>query len=252
MVSHVKRKIVKVQGRVSKNAVDTIGVEKKLRVRVNGQELITVCCTPLLIKELLAGLLFTEGILSEKDQMKNLHISTGKEITADISLDRHIPKEGFPFIRSLGGITLHKKRFSKRINNTVRIQAESLIKVFRRFQSKSKLFALTGCFHSAALSDGERIIAFAEDIGRHNAVDKVIGSAILKDMSLKHRIMLVSCRISSEIISKCAQWNIAIIASGAAPTDLAIKIARDSGVALIGFLRGKRMNIYTYAEKIEV
>jgi FdhD protein len=109
---------------------------------------------------------------------------------------------------------------------------------------------LTGCFHSAALSDGKNILAFAEDIGRHNTVDKMIGYAILNDIPFREKVMLVSCRISSEIVSKCARWQVPILASRAAATDLAIQIAEKSGMTLVGFARGESFNIYTNPQRI--
>jgi FdhD protein len=88
------------------------------------------------------------------------------------------------------------------------------------------------------------------DIGRHNAVDKVIGYSILADISFRGKLMVVSCRISSEIVSKCARWGIPIIASRAAPTDLAIEIAQKTGVTLVGFVRGDSLNVYTHEQRI--
>jgi FdhD protein len=109
---------------------------------------------------------------------------------------------------------------------------------------------VTGCFHGAALSDGEKILVFAEDIGRHNAVDKVIGHAILAKIPFSKKIMFVSCRLSSEIVSKCSRWGIPILVSRAAATDLAIEIAETSGMTLVGFARGDHMNIYTNPHRI--
>ncbi|OHE56907.1 MAG: formate dehydrogenase family accessory protein FdhD, partial [Thermodesulfovibrio sp. RBG_19FT_COMBO_42_12] len=152
--------------------------------------------------------------------------------------------------RCLGGITFNNKRNFGKIKDNFSITTAAIKKLFEEFQRKSELFQLTGCFHSAALSDGKRILIFAEDIGRHNAVDKVIGYSVINDIPSTGKLMLVSCRLSSEIISKCSRWEIPIIASRAAPTDLAVEIAEMSGVTLIGFVREDRLSVYTDPQRI--
>lgn len=250
MVPYIKRKIIKKKGTSFEEIDDFIAVEKRLKVFVNKKEFISLYCTPSMIKELVIGLLLTEGILANKISPDQICIVNAKEIRVDIHVDEDILKENFAVSRCLGGITFHKKRNFKKIKDDFSLSVEALNFIFQEFQQKSELFRLTGCFHIAALSDSEKIITFAEDIGRHNAVDKVIGYSILADIPFTGKLMLVSCRISSEIISKCAKWGIPIIASRAAPTDLAIEIAEKSGVTLVGFVRGDRLNVYTNAQRI--
>ena len=122
--------------------------------------------------------------------------------------------------------------------------------LFKIFNKRSELYEATGCMHSAALSDGEDFIAFAEDIGRHNAVDKVIGEVILDGEKFSGKLMMASGRLSSEIVSKCSRWGIPIIASRAAPTALAVDIADAAGITLVGFVRGSRLNVYTHPERV--
>ncbi|MFU8796917.1 MAG: formate dehydrogenase accessory sulfurtransferase FdhD, partial [Dehalococcoidia bacterium] len=110
----------------------------------------------------------------------------------------------------------------------------------------SEIFRTTGGVHSAALCDARDILLFSEDIGRHNAVDKIFGRCLLDDISTDDRIVVTSGRISSEILLKVARRNIPIIISKSAPTNLGLKLAGDLGVTLIGFVRGKRMNVYTH------
>ena len=99
--------------------------------------------------------------------------------------------------------------------------------------------------HSAALCDNRDILVFAEDIGRHNAIDKIFGECILRDIPTDDRIVITSGRIPSEILLKVARRKIPIIISISAPTDLGVRLATDLGMTLIGFVRGKRMNVYT-------
>jgi FdhD protein len=246
---YIKKKIIKKQGTSSKEIEDYIAVEKKLKVSVNGKDVISLYCTPSMIKELLIGLFLTEGILPNKISPDEMRIEYGEEIKVDIPAEDILTEE-MAISRCLGGVTLNKKREFEKVKHNFSITFEALKTIFNEFHEKSESFRLTGCFHSAALSDGERILVFAEDIGRHNAVDKVIGCSILEDIPFTEKLMLVSCRVSSEIVSKCLRWGIPIIASRGAPTDLAIEIAETSGVTLVGFVRRDRLNVYTNTQRI--
>jgi FdhD protein len=108
----------------------------------------------------------------------------------------------------------------------------------------------TGGVHSAALCDTRNIIVLSEDIGRHNAVDKIFGECILNDITTDDHIIITSGRVTSEILLKVAKRNIPIIVSKCAPTNLGVRLAADLGVTLVGFVRGKRMNVYTHAGRI--
>ncbi len=250
MNPYIKRKIIKKQGTSSEELEDYVAIEKKLRVSVNGKKVITLYCTPLMIKELIIGLFLTEGILTNKISPDKINIIYGEDIRVDISAGQDVLKKGMVTSRCLGGVTFNKKIKFEKVKDDFSITVEDLKNIFKEFHQKSEFFRLTGCFHSAALSDGKRILAFAEDIGRHNTVDKVIGYSILEDIPFTGKLMLVSCRLSSEIVSKCSRWGIPVIASRAAPTDLAIEIAETSGITLAGFVRGDRLNVYTNPQRI--
>ena len=249
MNPYIERKIIKRQGTSFEEREDSIAVEKRLKVSVNGKDFITLYCTPFMIKELVVGLFLTEGIITEI-RPEDLKIEYGEEIQVDIAVAGDVSTEGGITSRCIGGVTFNKKRIFEIVKDDFFLEAEALKSIFDEFQQRSELFRLTGCFHGAALSDGWKILVFAEDIGRHNAVDKVIGYSILENIPFKNTFMLVSCRLSSEIVSKCSRWGIPIVASRAAPTDLAIGIAETSGMTLVGFVRGNRMNIYTNPQRI--
>jgi FdhD protein len=250
MDSYIKRRIIKHKGKSSDAIEDNIAVEKSLNVFVNGEKIISLYCTPLMIKELVISLLVTGGILQSKVLPEEIAVSYGEEIKAKISVAGDIFKEKLFTTLCVGGATLNKKNILKKFTDNFSITIEDLKKIFNKFQQKSELFRLTGCFHSAAISDKKRIFAFAEDIGRHNAIDKVIGHFIFEDIPFSAKLLLVSCRISSGIVSRCSRFGIPIIASRAAPTDLAIDIAEASGITMIGFVRGDSLNVYTNPQRI--
>jgi FdhD protein len=244
-----KRKIIRKHAAAFEEKEDYIAVEKKLKVSVNGKDFITLHCTPLMIKELIVGLFVTEGIIPDIHP-ENIKIGYGEEVLVDIPVLENLSTEGFITSRCIGGVTLGKKTIFDTVKDDFPLGAEALKRIFEDFQKKSELFRLTGCFHAAAISDGEKILVFAEDIGRHNAVDKVIGYCLLENIPFRRKLMLVSCRLSSEIVSKCSRWGIPILASRAASTDLAVEIAETTGMTLVGFVRGDSMNIYTHPQRI--
>jgi FdhD protein len=131
-----------------------------------------------------------------------------------------------------------------------RVSSEEIQALLKKFRSISELFMQTGGVHSAALADQERIHLFAEDIGRHNAVDKIIGKAFLAGIPVADKILLSSGRISGEIMTKVIRNRIPIMISRTAPTCMSITYAEDHGITLIGFARGNRMNIYTHPQRV--
>jgi FdhD protein len=250
MRPYENKKIIKYQGSSSEEVEDSCAIEKKCVISVRGKELLSLYCTPMMVKQLVTGLLMTEGVLTKKISPEKMKIVHGDEITVDLLVDEDIASEGFTTARCLGGFIVQKNRSFEKIQDDFSLSTGSLKTLFDDFQQRSELFQMTGGFHSAAIADGKAIISFVEDIGRHNAVDKVIGDILLKDIPFKGKAMLVSCRVSSEIISKCSRWGIPILASRSAPTNLAIEIAEKSGMTLVGFVRGDRLNVYANPQRI--
>jgi FdhD protein len=244
-----KRKVFRKQNTSFQETEDVLAVEKRLTISLSGEELISLYCTPSMITELLTGFFFTQGLLQDKLSPGDIDITYGNEIGVNILNTAAIPERGM-LIRHLGGTSIEEKREFKKVTDNFSLPARAFKTIFAEFQKKSELFRLTGCFHSAAISDGENILAFAEDIGRHNAVDKVIGSCILNKIPFAGTLLLVSCRVSSEIVSKCLSCGIPVLASVAAPTDLAADMAGKYGITLVGFVRQERMNIYTNSQRI--
>lgn len=247
-----KKTILKIAGDSVKEVEDFIAVEKRLRLIINKEEIISLYCTSSMVRELVIGLLMTEGIIKGEWCADRMSIEYRDEIIVSIeAADAEISKEGRVVTSGcVGGITFAKKPETEKINDAFTIDTKSLLHIFREFQTRSELYRLTGCIHSAAISDGRNILAFAEDIGRHNAVDKVIGYSLLENIELSGKIMLASGRLSSEIAAKCSKWAIPMLASRTAPTNIAVEIAELRGITLVGFVRGDRLNVYTHQQRI--
>ena len=230
---------------------DSLALEKKVRIAVNGREALSLYCTPHMVRELVVGLVMTEGIIRGGWCAERMSIEYGDEIAVNIPAEGEISTEGKTITSGcVGGVTFDRRIDPEPISDTFTIDRQSLRSIYREFQARSELYHLTGCIHSAALSDGRTMLCFAEDIGRHNAVDKVIGYAILENIPFAAKIMLASGRISSEISSKCSRWGIPMLVTRTAPTHLAVDIAEKRGVTMVGFMRGNRFNVYTHPERI--
>jgi len=120
----------------------------------------------------------------------------------------------------------------------------------KEFATRSTVFRETGGVHSAAIHLDDRVVAFSEDIGRHNAVDKVLGRALLDHVQLDRAVVLTSGRISAEVVIKCALRELSIVVSRSAATSFAVDLAERMGVTLAGFARGRRMTVYTHSHRI--
>ncbi len=251
----VKRVRLKEKDVIFEEMEDPVAVEKALRIKVNGRDLLRLYCTPLMVRELVVGLLLTEEIIKGSWCAERMEIVYGEEIVVDVvsELSGEVTALGGEVTITsgcAGGVTFEKKEIRDVGYKDLRVRPEVLKNLFNEFQMRSDLYKSTGCIHSAALSDGRILIAFAEDIGRHNAIDKVIGYAVLEDIKLGGKIMFASGRLSSEMISKCARWSIPLVVSRTAPTTRALDIAEKAGMTVVGFMRGDRFNIYTHPERI--
>ncbi len=247
----VTKKIIKFQSEKFTPIEDFIAVEKRIKIFVNDEEIVSLSASPLQIKELIIGFLITEGILKGDWCPEKIIIDYDeKEIKAKVLLEGFVSLDGKTITSGCMSSVSFIKDLKVKINDTLSVNAQSLFNLFRQFQLKSTLYRTTGCIHAAALADREKILFIAEDVGRHNAVDKVVGWALLNKIPFQEKIMLVSGRISSEMVLKTAKWKIPLIVSRAAPTSLAVEIAENLGLTIIGFLRGDRFNIYCNGERI--
>lgn len=245
------KKIVRVKQNEAIELDDSLAVEKKIKVYVNNEEVVSLSASPVQIKELVVGFLMTEDILKGDWCPEKITIDEdGKDIKARVELEGHVSFEGKTITSGCMSSVSFLSDVKVTINDNLKISQNSIFRLFKEFQQRSTLYRTTGCIHAAALADENEILYIAEDVGRHNAVDKVIGWALLNRVDLKGKIILVSGRISSEMALKTAKWKIPIIVSRTAPTTLAVELAQKANLTLIGFLRGNRFNIYSKPERI--
>ncbi|MFC1595864.1 formate dehydrogenase accessory sulfurtransferase FdhD [Candidatus Margulisiibacteriota bacterium] len=252
-----KHLITRLSGSEVKELDDTVVIESSLQINLNQTELATLMCSPGHEQALGTGFLFSEGlidkaedILSLEQKANSLYFTVSPEkFNQEQQLQKYISSgcgRGITFNLTRKALQLHKQ------NKTIApvASAEQVLTLMQDFQTKSELFLNTGGVHSAALATPAEIIYFAEDIGRHNAVDKILGQALLDGQSLDGKLLLTSGRISSEIARKVAQAEIPIIVSRSAPTDRALLFAAELQMTVIGFARAKKMNVYTHKERL--
>ncbi|MDA8234634.1 MAG: formate dehydrogenase accessory sulfurtransferase FdhD [Clostridia bacterium] len=238
---------------------DYLVKESPLTVHYNDIELVTLLCTPEYMEDLGLGFLYSEGLLKDYDNVVKIKVDEEKGIIWIESNQTDLIAEKLFLKRYITtgcgkGTTFYNVMDSalvKNIDSPLTITGEQIFKLMKEFQHRSELFQETGGVHSCALSDGEKLLIFREDIGRHNALDKIVGNCFRERTSLVDKIILTSGRISSEILLKVAKMGVSTVVSRSAPTDLAVKIGDELGVTIVGFVRGNRMNIYTHPQRIK-
>lgn len=243
-LDYKKIKLVRLERNHKEEITDYLAQESELNIFLNHQKLTCLKCSKRDSEYLGMGYLFTESFLEKKEEITSLQYEREKEVIEVTT------KNIYPFLGREKKDNLPIKRIEK---GSLQVKAEVIFQLLDDWQSRAKLFQLTGGFHSCALTDQEGcILLFTEDISRYNTVDKIIGKALFKDISLEDKIMIGSFRITAEIFAKIARGGIPLVVSRSAPTAQAVKLAQRVGITLVGFAREERMNIYTYPERIEL
>jgi FdhD protein len=242
----------------SSSIEDIVAKEFHLTIVLNNQELVTLLCSPANLRYLAVGFLFSEGLLNSKDEIKRIVVDDRRGVVrVETEVDKALANDALfkRFITSGCGrgasfYSAADAQGQGKVESKIEISTVEVLALANEFQHRSQIYRATGGVHSAALCDTRNIIVFSEDIGRHNALDKIFGECILNDITTDDHLIITSGRVSSEILLKVARRNVPIIVSKSAPTDLGVRLADDLGVTLVGFVRGKRMNVYTHAGRI--
>ena len=233
---------------------DLVVEEVPLSIRVNGDKYATLMCTPKALEHLVVGYLLSNGLINSNEELLSLDIDDVNAIAsvtlaASPSLTEHdrVVTTGC----GKGEIYLEVLRSCRYNASQLSVNSSDLLAQVQSFNKMSELFLKTGGVHSGAICSTTDILLFHEDIGRHNAVDKLIGEAVSCKIPLLDKMLLTSGRIASEILIKAARQSIPVIVSRSAPTALAIELAERLNITLVGFARGNRMNIYSGECRIE-
>jgi FdhD protein len=246
------------EGGASSALADTVVNEIRLELDLNdGQGRLAMLCLPRDLEALAVGFLLSEGVLRSAGGLRDLKV----DLEGRIAHVRGDFDEGALEALSRrwtwgsgcgGGGTsgdLDQPAFAQASLGPT-VTPEALIELTRQFQSHLDLWRQTGGVHACALAEPGRLLLWAEDVGRHNAFDKIVGLAALKGIGLEDKLAFCTGRISAEIVSKAAACRVPILVSRCAVTGLSVDLARRLGMTLVGFLRGERLSVYTGYERV--
>lgn len=226
--------------------------ELALALYLNGKELTTILSSPNDIEDLVFGLLYSEGLIKKAKDVTSINIDNEKAI---VSIKTVINSEETPYLRPLIATGCSKSgiapdRIFKNIDTNFTVSSNQITSLMNSFMTTSKVYSDTRGIHSAAVATPEDIIASRDDIGRHNALDKVLGSCLRRDIEPHNHLVIISGRISSEILLKVAAHGYPVLLTKAVPTDMGISLAKDLGVTLVRRSYDNVVTVYSHDWRI--
>lgn len=231
-------------------------VEAPVSLTVNGEVWLTFMCTPVNLEAMAAGFLFNEGIIETMDEVEDVRVCEHGD-NIDVWLNRTVeqPTSWRRTSGCTGGVTAVDAlaRVDVSFNgDQPQVPPERVGHIVEMLFESQELYRETGGVHTSALSDGEKLILSAEDIGRHNTLDKIAGLCLLNNVWPQTRILITTGRISSEMLQKAARMKCPILISRTSPSSLSIEMAERYGITLIGYARKHRFNIYTNSQRVKL
>jgi len=243
---------------------DLVAEETLLHIFMNEKHYVTVLCSPNQLRELAIGHLLSEGVLKSLDEIEDIELDDGRfhiRLRDDIDIEKRMLVSqplNRVILTSCSSANyqlpadLIDRLYLPKVRGDAIIDSRIILESVKHLNTVAKLFRSTGGVHVAALYSlkGE-LLTLAEDVGRHNAVDKVVGAAAMKDLSLGECFLAISGRLSGDIVLKAARLRVPLVASMSAALSSGVEVARLVGMTLIAFVRGARMNILTCPDRVK-
>lgn len=232
------------------NASAHVPLERELTVTVNNRELVTILCTPTKLNYLVLGFLYAEGIISSVNDVMMMRVCD-EESEVDVRLTKsefELPKKRRLTTGCGGGIAFETQ--GQKIESDFVVEPAEVLLLMKQLQEQMELYRFSGGVHASALADKGRLLIVAEDIGRHNTLDKIQGECLLKELPTSDRLLLSTGRISSEMLLKASRMAVPVVVSRHSPTGTAVFMARSLGIALVGRVRGGRLSVYSHPERL--
>lgn len=253
-----KFEIIKISGSSQEIVQEKITTEFPLTITLDGHEFATIVCSPSDLKNLTIGFLASEGIIRTYKEIKTIYIDEYKGFAHVELITPVTPKQFDHSSRFIGSCCGKSRQFyfksdartAKTITSKLEISVADCMKLMKELMEDSQEFHRTGGVHNAALATTDELLMMRTDIGRHNTLDKLFGAMLQEKITAKRKIIVFSGRVSSEVLLKISKMGIGLIISKSALTDLAVELATDLGITVIGFARKDRMNVYTHPERI--
>ena len=231
--------------------------EISITLAVNGEDWLALMCTPLDMEALAVGFLFNEGLIHSKNEVASVRVCpTGDNVDVWLTHAVEKPKQWRRTSGCTGGVTSvpneknTAESISRPVLGEVRLSPEQVTALVSQLFASQDLYQTAGGVHTSALSDGKRILIAAEDIGRHNTLDKIAGRCLLDGINPLQRVLITTGRVSSEMMQKAARIGASVVISRTAPSSLSIEIADQSGITLIGYARRDQFTVYCHPERV--
>jgi FdhD protein len=226
--------------------------EMELTIYINGLELVTMMCTPAKLTPLILGFLYSEGMIKSVKDIASMRVCE-EESLADLRLNTSDFK--LPTRRTLtsgcgGGVAFTSQ--APKLRSDLVVTPPEVLSLMAQLVEKSELYRLCGGVHTSALADTKNLLVVAEDIGRHNTLDRIQGECLLTGLITKDRLLLSTGRLSSEMLLKAAKMEIPVVVSRSSPTERAISLARDLGITVVGYARASRLSVYSHPERLDI
>jgi formate dehydrogenase accessory protein FdhD len=239
---------------------DVVAEEVPLKITVNNDYAFVIWSSPSQYKELAVGHLYAEDILKSIDEIEQITVNEAENVChvqfkLAVNLDERMENRRrgariVPLIKASKSAYQHDDKLAT-VNSPLKVKAQTIFDAINLMNEKATGFTKTGGLHDSGIfkADGA-MVAFSEDVGRHNTVDKVIGEGLLKRLNFAECFMVITGRVPGDMIYKAAKVGLPIVASVAAVLNSGVSSAEKAGITLVGFVRGKRMNVYTSPERI--
>lgn len=234
--------ILRIQKDRVEKTTDTVIEEAIYTLHANGKDMATLLCSPAHVRELAAGFLGSMGFISRRDELLELNVNHAGGIIR--------VRTGVPRTSLLQAPLTVQAADMPPVEGDVKATARQLLALSRELEERGELFRRTGGTHGAALCRPGGITCSFEDVGRHNAVDKVFGYCLLNEIPRHDKLLALTGRVSAEILLKAARLGVPFVVSRSAPTRLALELAEHLRVTVVGFARGERLNVYTHPQRV--
>lgn len=228
--------------------------EYALRLKINGNELATLICSPHQLNFMIVGFMRLQGFIDSLNDLLSMGICSEHGL-AELRIKAELPTRLQPTLTSGCGTGISfnlPESFLKSSPPSSRYHSGDLARLMKQMNEQTELYHCHGGIHSSAIGVSSGLLLTAEDIGRHNTLDRLAGEALFRQINLRDKVLLTSGRISTEMVAKAARLGIGLIASRTSPTDKAIELCEQVGICLVGYLRGRKMEIYSHPQQVQL
>jgi len=228
--------------------------EQPLTIFVNGQKFITLLSTPQKLDCLVVGYLWLEKVIAGLEEIRRLHVSE-VDGRAEVELvgEVELPKERILTSGCGGGITFRiDPRLFPRVRATIKVPPQKVFERMKDLYRQAVNYQASRGIHGAGLALPEELLIVAEDVGRHNAVDKIMGEALLRGIPTEDKFLLSTGRISSEMLLKAARMGVPLVVSRTSPTEMAVSLAEQLGITVVGYVKPEAFNLYAGGEALDL